>query len=337
MRFQLALLLCGFVAACGDDGNSTGIAAECNPLGGEGCLLPWPSMTYEKADPDTWSKFRVDLPLAGMPRNYDKVSVSPDPLNRIDGFSPTGAMLAQFATGVATDNLPHMANPDESLAATSPIVVMDVDTGKRAAFFAEVDENQSDPTKRALIIRPLERLNERAHYVVAIRNTVRAPDGGDVTVSPGFAALRDGTDFAHQRFVAIKARFESGIFDKLEAAGVHRDELVLAWDFVTASDASLRSDLTEMRAQALPAMGTDGSALTFTTVVKPNSPSASRPSRCRARRSSSATACSAPPRATWATSSSRSSRTSAASSSSPATSSASPSASSRSRRSRSTT
>jgi hypothetical protein len=33
----LSLVLC---AACDDDGNTSGLPDQCNPLGGEGCLLP---------------------------------------------------------------------------------------------------------------------------------------------------------------------------------------------------------------------------------------------------------------------------------------------------------
>jgi pimeloyl-ACP methyl ester carboxylesterase len=64
-----------------------------------------------------------------------------------------------------------------------------------------------------------------------------------------------------------------GIFAELERAGVARSELALAWDFVTASDEFLRGDLTSMRAQALPAIGTNGANLSFIATEKPNTPS----------------------------------------------------------------
>ena len=54
------------------------------------------------------------------------------------------------------------------------------------------------------------------------------------------------------------------MFAALEEAGVPRDELVLAWDFVTASDESLTADMLAMRDQALPAMGEAGANLGFT-------------------------------------------------------------------------
>jgi pimeloyl-ACP methyl ester carboxylesterase len=59
------------------------------------------------------------------------------------------------------------------------------------------------------------------------------------------------------------------VFAALEAAGVPRTELALAWDFYTASDEFLRSDLTTMREVALPAIGADGANLTFSATAQP--------------------------------------------------------------------
>lgn len=255
-------------AACGGGGNNTGIPDQCNPLGGQGCLLPWPSMTYTKADSSSATGIRLDLPLAAMPKNVDGSQVDPAALDqRWNGFSNVGPMLAQFPTGVSPDGLPPHTDPAQSLAAASPIVLVDMDTGERTPFFAEVDQNEPSP-HGALIIRPLARLHPGARYAVAIRNTVKAADGSPLKPSPGFAAIRDGGDFNHPRFGALKSRYDS-IFAALATAGVDKHELVLAWDFVTATDDMLQSDLTTMRAAALPAMGTGGANLTFTTTEQP--------------------------------------------------------------------
>jgi hypothetical protein len=279
-RTLFVLLL---VAACGDDGSSpqppaqelpppmtTAIPAACNPLGGQGCLLPWPSMTYTKVDPTTATGYRLDLPPDGMPVNMAQIGVDPAPLNaRWDGFSPTGPIIAMFPSGVSAQGLPSFKTPDDSLAATSPIVLLDLDRGERAPFFAEVDQNPRAVADRALIIRPLMRLHEQTHYAVAIRTAVKAADGSALASPPGFVALRDGAAFTHPRFAPLQAR-AADLFAKLATAGVAKADLVLAWDFVTASDEALRADLTAMRAQALPAIGARGANLTFTTVEKPN-------------------------------------------------------------------
>ncbi|HWO20285.1 MAG TPA: hypothetical protein VNO30_16060 [Kofleriaceae bacterium] len=253
------------LAACGDPRS---IPDPCNPLGGQGCLLPWPSMAYVVEDANA-TGFRLALPAEGMPKNLDDIPIDPASFNRWDGFSAIGPMLAMFPEGVSAEGLPPHSNPAASLAPESPIVLLDLDTGERAPFFAEVDRNVKPPALGALIIRPLARLKTSGHYAVAIRNTVKSEYGVPLEPSPGFAAMRDGTGFNHPRFKAV-SRNAKQMFAAFEAAGVLKDELVLAWDFVTASDEFLRSDLETMRAAALPAIGANGANVTFSTTTKPN-------------------------------------------------------------------
>ena len=265
-RLAVVLLL---IAACGGEDNSSGIPDQCNPLGGQGCLLPWPSMVFAKADPSSATGVRVDLPAEAMPVNIDPTPIAPGPLNRWDGFSPTGPILVAFPTGVSGTNLPPFTDPDRSLAADSPIILLDIDTGERAPFFAEIDQNTPDVNQRDLIIRPLARLHPGARYAVAIRNTVKAADGSDLVAPAAFAAIRDGKTFGHPRFAALAKRYPD-IFAALATAGVDKSELVLAWDYVTASDAFLQNDLTTMRTAALPAIGDHGANLTFTATAQDN-------------------------------------------------------------------
>ncbi len=276
-------LLAGFaavvwIAACGGDDTSDDgtdgvleIPAECNPLGGQGCMLPWPSMVYAKENPATETGFQLDIPIAAMPVNINDSQVDPARLNRWDGFSAIGPILAMFPTGVSSTGLPRHQDPSESLAPASPIVLLDITSGERVPFFAEVDVNTLEVPQRALIIRPLARLEGGHRYAVAIRNTVKAADGTDLPVPAAFAAMRDGGSYNHPKFAALAAR-STAIFDALATAGVTKDELVLAWDFVVVSDLSIRSDLTAMRAAALPAIGPTGANLSFTAVESGNTP-----------------------------------------------------------------
>ena len=231
-------------------------------------MMPWPSMAYAKADPTSATGYRIDAPIAAMPMNGDMISIDPAKINRWDGFSPTGPILALFPKGVSIANLPGFKDPSASLAVDSPIVLLDIDTGERAAFFAEVDANFTDPSQSALIIRPMNRLKEKSHYAVAIRSTVKAADGSALAITPGFQALRDGTSFGHPRFAAVQAG-AAAMFAALSSAGVDKNDLVLAWDFVTASDAFLQSDLTTMKNIAVPAIGTAGANLSFVATESP--------------------------------------------------------------------
>ena len=251
-------------AACGGEGSD--IPANCNPLGGQGCLLPWPSSAYEVADSTTATGRRLSIPIESMPKNLDDLSVDPSWLNRWDGFSPTGPMLAAFPPGVSAEGLPTWKDPDASLAADSPIVLLDMDTGERAPFFAEVDQNTKEVEKRDLIIRPLARLHPGARYVVAIRKGVKAADGGELPSPAAFKAAVSGEGYEHARFDGKKY---TEMFAALASAGVEKSDLVLAWDFHTASDEFMRSDLLAMRDAAIPAMGANGSALTFSATAQP--------------------------------------------------------------------
>jgi hypothetical protein len=259
----------GLGLGCGDDGPS--IAGECNPLGGTSCMTPWPSSVYLEEDSGTVTGFRLALPQEAMPINTNDVEVSIDFYNTWDGFSPSGPIIATFPAGVSAQGLPGHADIGASLEASSPIILLDMDRGERAAFFAEVDMNPTDDTQRALIIRPVVRLQPNTRYAVAIRNTVKASDGSDLPISDAFAALRDGRGYSHPRFAALAERADA-VFAALEGEGVTRDELVLAWDFETASDEMLTADLLAMREQGLAAMGDAGANLTFDLTVGTGDP-----------------------------------------------------------------
>lgn len=258
MKLATASLALALVA-CGSD--SPEIPAECNPLGGTHCLMPWPSSTYLEADPATETGFRVALPGAAMPVNIDDIPIDPSSWNRLDGFSPSGAIIAAFPGGVADEGLP---GPEELAAwqgPDSPVLLIDMESGERPVFFAEIDHG-APPDRAALLIRPLERLAPGTRYAVAIRDRLRGPGGEPLPRPPAFQALLDGAGFDHPRFADLAARAPE-VLAAVEAAGVGRDELVLAWDFVTASDASLTRDLLTMRDAALPAIGEAGANLGF--------------------------------------------------------------------------
>jgi hypothetical protein len=256
-------------SACGGGGNSSGIPDECNPLGGQGCLMPWPSMIYANEDATSATGYRLAIPREAMPINADGIIVEPDTFNRWDGFSAIAPMLAMFPTGVSAAGLPTHKNPDESLAPNASVVLINIETGARVPLFAEVDQNTIDIAKRALIIRPLARLEPSSHYAVAIRNTVKAADGSPLARPEAFEALVSGDGFSHPSFKKLE-KTAPKMFAALEAAGVPKSELVLAWDFVTVSNEFLRGDLTAMREQALPAIGANGANLTFTTTPQTN-------------------------------------------------------------------
>ncbi len=259
--FVLALVL---VVGCGEDG--TDVPLACNPMGGPACLLPWPSSAFLEPDATSRTGYRLALDNAAMPVNADGIVLDSAVFNRWDGFSPSAHIVVAFETGVSGANLPPPDAPEQSLAADSPIVLLDMDRMERAPFFAEIDQNVVEPTQRTLIIRPLVRLKPATRYAVALRKSLRALDGGELPSPPAFLAMRDGGSSDHPRLQ--KAGYPA-IFGALATAGVAQADLVLAWDFVTASDEFLTADLTHMRDEAVVAIGTAGANLTFTASERP--------------------------------------------------------------------
>lgn len=256
-----------------DAGSEPPVADHCNPLDPQECLLPWPSSVYLEEDDDAATGVGVAIPEAAMPANRHGVAPDTAPYARRDGFPASGVMLASFSTGVSPEGLPPHWDIGASLADDAPIVLLDMETGERQPFFAEVDANpfNSEPL-RALIIRPVERLAPATRYAVAIRDRVRGAHGEPLPTSAAFRAIRDGDTPEHPRARDVASSYEA-IFAALQDAGVEREEVVLAWDFVTASDASLTSDLHTMRDQAVEALEA-GEALEYDVEeeIDPDSP-----------------------------------------------------------------
>jgi hypothetical protein len=138
-----------------------------------------------------------------------------------------------------------------SLDASSPSILIDVsgETPERVLHWLELDGHAAGNLERqSLIMRPGLSLVPGHRYVVGMRN-LQTADGSDVVAEPAFAALRDGRP---TNIAAIEARRGSmeTIFAQLAEAGVARDELVLAFDFVVQSEQQLTAAMLSMRDQA---------------------------------------------------------------------------------------
>ena len=252
MRAVVPCLL-AVIAACGGD-RSLPIDAACNPLGANACMTPWPSSAFEVDDPSSATGRRLAIQDKTLPVNIDDLATDPAGWNVADGFSPAAPMVMSFPGGVSADGLPPNDNYDRSLAADSPTIILDMTTGERVAHFAEIDE-QADgmPDSQALFLRPAARLAGGHRYAVGITRAVHAPDGEDLPIPPGFAALRDGTHTDHELLEEMRPRFGE-VLDALDAAGYPSDDLVVAWDFTVASDAFLHGDMIAARDRTVAAL-----------------------------------------------------------------------------------
>ena len=138
-------------------------------------------------------------------------------------------------------------------------------TGDRVAHFAEVDVPAADtPDHQALYLRPVQRLTGGHRYAVALLTTLKARDGSDLPVPPGMQALLDGTTTSHPLLEAMRARFPD-VLAALAAAGVGKDQILVAWDFTVASDELVRRDATTARDRAVAALDTNAQTFTINT------------------------------------------------------------------------
>lgn len=204
-----------------------------------------------------------------MPINADSIAIDPAAFNAFDGFPVAGTIIAGFATGVSAEGLPPHSDIAASLDESASVIVVNMVTGERLALFAEPDMNAERPEDRALLIRPLVRMDSATRYAVGISQRVKAADGGELPKHEGFQKILDGKTLSHE--LAGRLGNYDDIFTALAGAGMPKDELVLAWDFVTASDEFLTSDLLHMRTAALEAMGANASNLSVDLREQANS------------------------------------------------------------------
>jgi hypothetical protein len=263
-------------------GAVTGHARPTNPLCGlaidatqacdflidERCILPYPSSYFLASDPTTPTGLRVNYGSSALPQNTSANHVDPTDWNTLDGFSPGPTIMALFPdTGFPVDltasNVAFHTNYPRSLDADHPTVLMKASTGERVLHFAEMDANTSDVTRKSLIIRPGRRLEDATRYLVAIRNLVDT-NGAPIRPRLAFRALRDGFSQAEIAracgapcAAAIAARQPgfASTFATLASNGVDPADLILAWDFTTASTQALTGWIVSVRDQAF-ALGT---------------------------------------------------------------------------------
>lgn len=261
-------------AACSDDDSANKdpeVTGDCNPLASEwDCLLPFPSDHYLVPDDTFPSGARVVIPDSAVPINHNDLPVNPMARHPADGFSRLPVILALFPFDVDDTNLVfHTDDVFESTGPDSPTVLMEADTGQRVLHFAELDPRPTDNERRALIIRPLVRLEERTRYIVAVRR-LRTKSDEPVPPAPGFLRLRDATAASHPVLSQLEEHYELNLFPALAEADVDRAELQLAWDFTTGSVEHAQQAMLQMRSLAMADMEATPPAVTVTESIGPD-------------------------------------------------------------------
>lgn len=252
----------------GDAGPEASVAwplldGDCDPMVPTQCGFPFPSNVWLAPDPTTVTGRRVAFGKTTLPKFAPDKHLDPARWSDSDGFSP-GATILTHLPGATTAGLPTQDTMELSITTDSPTVLLDVETGALVPHFSELDANAASDDDRAFMIRPVVRLRDASRYVVAIRRVVDA-DGNELPPSPVFAALRDGTEHADPS-VALRRALYDDIFARLEAAGIPRADLQIAWDFTTASRENNTRWLLHMRDDALAKVGEEGPEYVIDTI-----------------------------------------------------------------------
>jgi hypothetical protein len=229
-----------------------------NLVGGAYCGVPFPS--------DAWydeAAGRLALSGAALP-----VSAAGEPI-RTDGFTQDGfgvasPVLFELPGAVFTD-LDRVYDGDASLQPDARTLLVDAATGALIPHWVETDGLEGGDAPSLFVLRPAVPLPPSAHVVAAVRGWVGA-DGARVEAPPAFAALRDRTPSRWVGVHARRARYEARVFPAIEAAGWSRDEVQLAWDFTTRSDAAARRDLLDVQRVVYDAIGEEGPGYTLDAV-----------------------------------------------------------------------
>ncbi|MBY5164508.1 hypothetical protein [Salsipaludibacter albus] len=243
----------------------------CDDLDPASCLLPFPNDAFTVADPSTDTRRRLALDPETTPvSQLTGRHVDPPAWNETDGWSPGSPIMTVVPgldlprtwgtadepfsdVGINTpgyfDHRDHLADIDRYEAQDAPIVLLDATTGERHPFWSELD--QSSPATAAddlLFLRPSVNLAEGHRYVVALRD-LRDADGEVLAAPDAFVAHRDGTA------TGPRANHLQDVLATLDAAGIARDDLYLAWDFTVASQRSLTEAMLAIRDDAFAQLG----------------------------------------------------------------------------------
>jgi hypothetical protein len=240
-------------------------APDCDPLDSTSCLLPFPSDHFTVSDRSTATRRRVSFPNGLLP-SVGGTTLDPTEWNRNDGFSPGTPILVK-ASGVdlAASKLPTLSDIGASLRTSSGSVLVDMNTGKRLAHWAELDAGAKSEDQRLLILHPAAALPEGHRIAVGFVGLRRA-DGTPLEASLAFRTYRDRLGTSIDPIESRRPAMEQ-VLTSLGGAGVSRSRLWLAWDFTVASERNLTERLVAMRDDAFRRVGVEGPAFTVDQVV----------------------------------------------------------------------
>ena len=232
----------------------------CNPFAtSDVCLLPYPSAFFQEEDPTSPTGVRVAIPEDALPIPPGVNPIDMELTNTADGVSPAGPILLHFAKDINLDHLTTIHHLDESLVPGVPIALFDMVTGERVRFISEMDMNRkvAHPDRYALIVRPMEPMKMGHRHVAVFTDALTDTDDQSLLSPEPFAVLRDGIPVTNPEIEDVRPHYET-IFTFLEERGYQRERLLLAFDFMVASEEYLLGSVLSIRETALDEMAGTG-------------------------------------------------------------------------------
>ena len=265
---HLALLVTALLfSACDKQGDSLldEPRGDCNPLGAEThCMLPFPSSFYLEEDADSATGYRVAFGETTLPISDEDLQTEPTYYNEKDGFPTLGSLYVLFPD-ISLDNVLSHQDLGAYLDEDVTTVILDAETGERVPHFVELDDRIGVDDRKVLMLRPARPMEHATRYVVGIRGLVDST-GAPFEPPAAFQSLRDGSETDDADIERQRQHYEEVIFPALEADGFSRDELLLAWDFVTVSKEDTVGRALFMRDDALSRLPAGGPTYTIDTV-----------------------------------------------------------------------
>lgn len=243
-----------------------GLADGCQPLlGGHDCLLPYPSNYFLVDDPSLPSGKRIELTKVSKVRTAGGPA-DPNLWKPADGYSQIPTLVTAWPSGATLDGFVNV-NGDyaSSTSDSSQSLWIEVGTHERIAHYVDLDPRAKTPERQAMVIHPVVGLKPRTRYIFAIRNA-KGLDGSTLAAPEGFRRIRDHLTKGDGQLDPVAQRFEAEIFPELEAAGVNRSELQLAWDFTTGSTEHVTADMLRVRELTLAWLASNTPAVTINSV-----------------------------------------------------------------------
>jgi hypothetical protein len=239
---------------------------NCDPLVPEVCGYPFPSRLWLEGTPERVTGFTLAFGAETLPANSKGVHIDPAPYRRLDGYG-VGVPALAFFPNLDPALLPDEDHVGESMGDDARVMMFEERDGAlvRIPCFTDLDRQAKDDATRALVIRPAVLLREKTRYVAALRDLEHL-DGTAVEPSAAFRVLRDGE--AAGTYVEPRIDDFESMFADLEEAGVARDGLLLAWDWVTASSEAMHGPLLHMRDEAFAELGNASPEFTISSLTE---------------------------------------------------------------------